>query len=231
MLVSACSTSKEVTKEITFSNTGWKIKQHAEVHGPGNNFWDSTLIVQDEKGIHFSIDETAKGVNCSEIISKHKNYGYGVYEIQINGRLDSLEDNTVFGVFLYQKKRKSAGEIDIEFTKWNDPKKGKVHYSIHNLTSKSPITVSKPYILQGAYTTHIIKWTPERLSFGSFNSHISYDKTLDKQLQIFKTEQKLKPKNYRFHFNFWKLPDTKPTLEKQSIIVKHFKYTALPSNQ
>tara|TARA_B110000211_G_C14086515_1_gene556941 strand:+ start:2865 stop:3584 length:720 start_codon:yes stop_codon:yes gene_type:complete len=225
LFISACTSTKEVTKELSFSKKDWFIKQHGYVHGPGKNLWDSTSIVQDEKGIHFSIDSTSKGIVCSEIISKDHNYGYGVYEIQINGRFDSLANNTVFGIFLYQKKRKSPGEIDVEFTKWNKLNSNNTHYTIHNLSSKSPLSTSQSYNLKGNYTTHIIKWTPDSLSFGLFHGHVSYNKTMDEKLQTLKSDQKTTPFNYRFHINFWKLPNTLPKTEKQKIIVSKFKYT------
>jgi hypothetical protein len=37
-LVSACTSTKEARKEISFSKTVWKVKHHEQAHGPGENY-------------------------------------------------------------------------------------------------------------------------------------------------------------------------------------------------
>lgn len=231
LIASSCSSIKRTPKYHTcLKKLIWEVKNHNTPHGPGNNLWSKDQVAGDVTQIHLSIDSTEFGVQCSEIILEKdvsRKLGYGVYQVHTIGHLDSLEDNTVFGLFLYQKKKKNPVEIDIEYTKWAGKTQNNVHYSKHNFIKDKSVTIEKNINLKPNYHTHIIKWTPDSLSFGTFYGHQSYNSDMDKSLTLMKSEYGKKPKNMRFHINFWKLPNSLPRTEDQEIILKRFKYLPL----
>lgn len=234
-IVQSCTLIQHPPKKYAvLKKSIWAIKEYNTAHGPGKNLWSADQVQADNEGIHFSIDTVNSEIVCSEInLTKYHGYklGYGVYEIRLVGRLDSLQNNTVLGLFLYQKKRKNPLEIDIEFTKWNKDTNKRTNYSLHNFKGKSPQTITSNVDLSTNRSTHIIKWTPSVISFGTFPGHISYDSTLDKELTHFDIQTKRKLKNMKFHINFWKLPNSLPATESQEIILKKFKYIPLKKGE
>lgn len=228
LLLTIGMTSMCTTKRIHFGNESWEVKVTDQVHGPGLNLWGNANVIQKStEGVLFKINEFQKQVNCSEIKSNKKDYGYGTYVFHLKGDLDKLEKNTVFGIFLYENVKDSPLEIDIEFSRWNDSKKKNLHYTIHNFSGHKNKPVSKEFSQTDENTTCIIHWTEEALYLGTFSGHIQFDHEQLKEMQRFQIKQKDKKSNFRIHINYWKLPKSEPEYDNHEILLKKFKYSPI----
>ena len=133
-----------------------------------SNLWDSSFVEVKTDGLHFKIDSASNQATCSEVKSLNQQFGYGVYEIQMTGLIDSIQNSTVFGLFLYEENNDDPLEVDVEFTKWGKEKNNNVHFSIHNLRDKGSQTIKTNLSPGSMVSTHIIKWTPKTILIGSF---------------------------------------------------------------
>lgn len=160
---------------IHFSGYDWKVKTGTGAPNPNSlmeNYWsDSNQSVWvDEKGLHLKVwqDPTDNIWKSAEVMSVDP-MSYGTYSWKINGRIDDLDPNIVVGLFLYSGNHDH--EYDVEFSRWgNDSAKANnadyacwgpnqfIRYGFH-------------MDLTGDYTTHLINWQSDRVSFQSDHGH------------------------------------------------------------
>ena len=80
-------------------------------------------VLIDQKGyLHLRIAKSGASYKSAELFSTD-NIGFGTYQWQIQGSLNSLDPSTVVGLFLYGPQNNvgvdGENEIDIEFSQWN----------------------------------------------------------------------------------------------------------------
>ena len=219
--------SQAYQKQIKFGGETWEVNHYESLHGPGLNLWDSANVRKANQELTFQIDSINKNAVCSEIRSLKQDFGYGVYEIQLTGIIDSIKQNTVFGLFLYQKESDNPLGVDIEFTKWDQKDNNNVHFSIHNLRDKGSQTISTNLTPGINQSTHVIKWTPSNILLGSFDGHIEYTEKLDDQLTKMDYDSSIEPEDLRFHINYWKFGKSERKDESRDITVNKFRYTSI----
>lgn len=220
VFVFSCITTHE--KELMINKgVSWAIKTHEKVHGPGNNQW-AMEHSDDEEPIVFRISNNDSTPICSEIFSTKKDFGFGIYTLHFVGNLNSIQDNTVLGIFLYECKKEKPLEVDIEFTKWNDETGPNLHYTLHNFKEIPSKPQSKSFKLNGDYFTCIIKWDESGLYLGAFHGHIMYESQLLNSMTKFKLNRSDQRNNFRMHINYWKMGNTYPRSETEKISLKQF---------
>src|SRR5436190_405258 len=106
-------------KTIHFCGYDWSVRSGRG--GPGPNSWDDTNVWLDDSGaLHLKIRHRDGQWSCAEA-TMQKRLGLGIYEFQISGGIDRLDDNVVLGLFNYPTSdvgSDAAHEIDIEIARW-----------------------------------------------------------------------------------------------------------------
>lgn len=116
------------SRRISFSGFNWVVKRTVtDSIGPGPNFFsdDSADVWTDSEGLHLSIVQRDSRWYCSEVIAD-STLGYGLYAFRVRTKVDTLDPNTVLGLFTWDDcapfVRTNASstfrELDIEFSKW-----------------------------------------------------------------------------------------------------------------
>ncbi|MBC01868.1 MAG: hypothetical protein CMJ34_01005 [Phycisphaerae bacterium] len=117
------------SRRIDFAGHTWRVKNTYQGPGP-NQFSDSTdnARVQSDGSLFLGIDQAGPW-RCAELaIEDH--LGYGTYRFVTRGRLDQLDPNVVFGLFIWEYVScyensvmwwNPPNEFDIEFSRWGDP--------------------------------------------------------------------------------------------------------------
>lgn len=219
-------------KEIKFSGRTWTVRATGD-GGPGPNHWSARNAFVDAKGhLHLKLTHQQQRWECAEVFTTDR-LGFGLYQFQVVGRLDQLDPNVVLGLFNYPTKEvgpDGTNEIDLEFSRWGDPKVNPGNYVVYPTKAglpHSPFTY--PITLNGDYTTHRFRWHAERIEFQSLHGHRD-----DNQQQFATwTFKPAKPadaigqKPMPVHMNLWCVKGQPPMNGREvEIVIKSFKFVA-----
>ncbi len=115
---------------LEFSDRTWRVK--SAYTGPGPNSFSSSAsnaTVRPDGSLRLAINQSGSQWRCSEVVVEDV-LGYGTYRFKTRGRLDLLDPNVVFGLFLWEYPGcyedevmwwNPPNEFDIEFSRWGQP--------------------------------------------------------------------------------------------------------------
>src|SRR5579862_9347753 len=85
---------------IDWKGYTWTVKQGSGL-GPGPNNWDPANVSIDSNGyLHLRISNSGSGWTCAEVQTKA--LGFGTYQWQVEGPIDTIDKNVVLGLFGYK---------------------------------------------------------------------------------------------------------------------------------
>lgn len=124
LAAAAClSVSAHAQTTVQFSGYIWDVRP-AETGGPGPNRWDPKSVRVDPQGrLHLRLNHRDGQWQCAEV-STQKSFGFGRYEFEVLGPLDTFDPNVVLGLFDYPHPGQGSdgtNEIDIEYSRWGKP--------------------------------------------------------------------------------------------------------------
>jgi hypothetical protein len=167
-------------RSVEFSGFTWWVKESNNRAGPGPNWWSASednVWVDKQGRLHMKITYRDGNWFCSEVVCKEP-ANYGTYTFHVSGPIDKLDPRVILGFFTWDDtsfKTQANCEIDIEFSRWNDADAPNLHYSVQ--PAYGPDTPSGRYkerthashiVLKNPQSTHTFTWTPERITFASF---------------------------------------------------------------
>ena len=214
---------------IRFSGYEWIVRSSYGQTPPGPNYFsnsDDTIWVDNSGYLNLTIKNDQGHWLCCEITSREK-MGYGVYTIKLQGRIDLLDPQTVFGFFTWDKQNPPLySEIDIEFSKWGDPERDIGQFTLQPYTEESNKHIF-PIELDGELTTHIIVWEPEQIVFESWHGSEPGKYLIARWVR--EGNGIPEPGKCTVHFNLW-LFQGQPLQEAQNqhLAIREFSYDPLP---
>lgn len=165
---------------INFSGFRWNIKVSTTPAAPGNNFFSGSadnVFVDPEGFLHLKISQQSKVWACVEL-SADTTFGYGDFVFYPATKLDNLDRNVVLSLDLGIQHPTSdtdpQPDCGVRFTKWGS--KSAVNplvYTVKPTNSKTHLThfPQFPFVMQGDYSTHVVKWRENHITFVSFHDH------------------------------------------------------------
>jgi len=146
---------------LTFSGYTWTIKDSGTATaGPGPNNWAAANAFVDANGyLHLKLTKASGKWYCAEVTST-QNFGYGTYQWNVEGRIDTLDKNVVFGMFNYSGDD-GRDEMDIEYSKFGSATANNTNFTIYpaqTVTSTADWhTTYNTSLTDGTYTTQRFK--------------------------------------------------------------------------
>ena len=173
--------AKTAPRTLKFAGLTWWVKASRDgLAGPGPNYFsaDPQDVFVDEQGrLHLTISHRDGKWFSTEVVTQATT-GYGQYEFHLVGPVDGLDPNAVLGLFTWDShtwKTDANSEIDIELTRWADADAPNLNYSVHpgwgpdTESGKHPErTTLFDMALDGDESTHVINWTPTRVTNSSY---------------------------------------------------------------
>ena len=167
--------------DIFFSGYGWRKKASSFPVGPGPNFFSSSdkNIWLDANGyLHLKITKEGTQWKSAEVIST-ANFGYGTYVFTLASDVSNLNEKAVLGLFTWDDStfyEQANSEIDIEFSKWNNPTDTLLlTYSAQPVLFENPVIYSErtyhPIMKVSALktnTTHAFTWKQNEVTWVSY---------------------------------------------------------------
>jgi hypothetical protein len=170
-------------KTITFSGYQWDVR--AGTGGPGPNNWDDGNAEVDVNGLlHLKITSSTNADgdtewHCVELNTEQR-FGFGLYQFQLNSRIDQLDPNVVLGLFKYPTPDvgpDGTNEIDVEFAQWGNPNAKNADYVVYPAdgprvnTKDQKDNIEFTTALDGNYSNHQFLWESDQVTFQSFHGH------------------------------------------------------------
>jgi hypothetical protein len=170
---------------INFSGINWLVREETGTSGPGDNYWSnstSSVWVDAEGHLHMKLrkDAATNRWVCAEVTSQ-QNFGYGSYVWKVEGRVDQLDKNIVFGLFNYKAGEDGRHEVDIEFARWGNNAWPNFNYTVYppyaytvqevGEAPKQKVDTSYELSLNGSYSTYRFNRTSQAVTYTSFHGH------------------------------------------------------------
>lgn len=154
-----------VVKKIHFSGYDWTVRSSGSDRGGEPNAYDPANAWTDEKGyLHLRTADKDGRWTCAEV-SLARSLGYGTYKIVVEDSAH-LPASAVVGFLTYDDVRTQdfANEIDIELSRWGDPKRKNAQYVIQPFYV--PENVFR-FEAPSGRVTHSFRWEPGKATFQS----------------------------------------------------------------
>lgn len=217
-------------KRIRFAGEVWEVRPNG-VGSPRNNRWCQANAFVDADGrLHLKLTQLPNGRWCSAEVHSVRRMGFGTYQWQLDGRVDTFDRNVVLGLFHYPTADvggDATNEIDIELAKWGYPDANGLNYTIYPRRADLPNTsVNFPIALEGTATTHRYIWSPTAIrlqatdGYYDDNRHPIADWTYAPKQPQARIAQRPMP----VYMNLWTIAaptDGKPV----EIVIRDFRFT------
>jgi hypothetical protein len=164
---------------LTFAGRQWWIKHAPFIMGPGGNFFSNhpnDVWVDNNGHLHLTVTEREGTWRCTEVVSL-ENMGYGTYIWTIRGNPVDIDPTIVLGLFTWDDSTfamEANSEVDIEFSKWLDPKQEyTLQYGVQpiNFGPYFPERDHKPEVDPKTWigvSTHAFTWTDTLITWASW---------------------------------------------------------------
>ncbi|MEO6669290.1 MAG: immunoglobulin domain-containing protein [Ferruginibacter sp.] len=164
-----------VRAKIDFSDMSWNITDsRLDTVRPGPNYFDPNNVWLDNNGfLHLAIKKnTSTGKwYCSEVFTD-STFASGVYQFWVEGRIDLLDKNVVFGMFDYKGPvTDQFEENDIEYAKWGNSSADILNYTVYPAfgTPGGRETYHMPCTLNNSNSTQRFTRKYDNILFQSLN--------------------------------------------------------------
>jgi len=218
-------------KSLYFAGYSWNVRGDG-VGNPANNTWKRDNAWVDARGrLHLRLTNDHGHWSSAEV-EMDRRLGYGIYQFQLDSRVDMLDKNVILGLFNYPTDDVGpdrTNEIDIEFARWGEAVNNPLNFTVWpaDLQHKPSGQTFAP-AMTAAQTTHRWIWRRKSIRFqstlGHFddNRHPLADYTFAPADFINAISRSPMP----VHINLWMKapPSDGRTVE---IVISSFKYTPL----
>ncbi len=198
------------TRMIRWAGIDWYVKAADSPVGPGpNRFSDDedSVWVDSNGNLHLKIVKDGANWYSAEIFSVERT-SYGMHRAYVDSSINDLNENVVFGFFLYQD---DEHEIDFEGARWGDPFGPNAQFALQPW--QVPGNRERFFINDSGPTLHEIDWQAGQVDFRSLYGHDPSGGTLIHDYMI-DSGVPVEERDLRIRLNLWLL---NPILNPQNL--------------
>ncbi len=202
---------------VQWSGYEWVVKSSKEPFGPGPNLWSDSqesVWVDGEGRLNLKLRKIGERWHCAEVYSV-RSLGYGKYIFYLDSRVDNLDANVVVGMFVHSD---DMNEIDIEFSKWSEPRKYTYHQFVLQPRIDDTNIKRSDYRDRTPLSSHLFHWAPTGVSFRSYVGHDIENKPPHKSWDYVGPNNP-RPSTEKVHINLWLYKGEPPTDDHEAILV------------
>lgn len=230
-------------KIIKFSGKDWTVKRRDCPGGPGGNLFsdDPRRVWVDQAGLHLTITKGKSGRWYSTEVILKKSFGYGIYRIVTNSRVDIYNENVVGGLFLWDTQACAFHnrEIDIlEFARWGNANEYTNAQNVVQPCNACPGCSDNCERFRVDLTnedqllTHFLIWTPKKAEFRTYRGKFaSLPAPSDKNLVnswVYDGSDLPEPGKEKVRFNLWLFGGNPPSDGKKAdLVITDFAWTPI----
>ena len=219
-------------RTLSFSGRTWRVKGPGYL-GPGPNLFDDSAnaATVDANGqLDLTIHKIGSSWYSSEV-ALVDSLGYGDYVFTTRGHLDTLDPNTVFGMFLWEYGPcydtsylwwNPYNEIDVEISRWGYSGLPDAQFVAQPASTTGNLHRFNVTYSDTGLVSYAMRWLPGSVQYRCWAGG-PHDEATSAQLQAWTyTGAALpRPESPRVHLNMWQL--AAPTVT-QSVVVNAFTF-------
>jgi len=208
-------------RTIQFSGFEWEVKRAEHKVGPGPNFFSDapeSVFVDDQGRLHMKVRKTAQGWTSSEVYL-NKPLGYGKYTFEVDTPAKEVDDQMVLGLFTYgESEDYYHREIDVEISRWADPKFDNTQFVIQPYEVKENIQRFE-LAPEAASSVHSFEWRKEKIDFKT--AAPGFEKTWS-----YEGKDNPVPGDETVHINLWLFEGKAPAADRDyEMVIRKFTFT------
>jgi hypothetical protein len=225
-------------RTLTFAGRTWRVKGPG-YFGPGPNLFSDDaddVWVDGDNRLHLT-NSYQSGNWYSTEVALADPLGYGDYVFTTQGRLDELDPNVVFGLFLWQYGPcydaeflwwNPYNEIDIEFSRWGYAANEIAQFVAQPFDYPGNILRFDASFDDGELTSHAFRWLPDRVEYRSWRGGPA-DETPANTIRAwtYTGPHIPRPEQPRVHLNLWRFDA--PPATAQEVVLADFTFVPEPS--
>lgn len=216
---------------LSFSGYTWTVTNSGtSTQSPGPNYFSSANAWVDSNGfLHLKMakNPTTNNWECAEV-TLNQSPGYGIYQWKVEGRIDTLDQNVVFGMFNYSGND-GYDEMDIEFSRWGRAVNNNLDFTLYPATgsTKSSVETVATIGLTGDYTTHrITRYGADSVKFQSLGGFYDNDTNIFVSQTWTNPPQSISTLSMPVMMNLWLFKGVPPVNgQNVEIVIHEFKFT------
>jgi hypothetical protein len=217
--------------KLDFSGYTWRVRDTQDAsQGPGPNYFSSSpenVWLDSEGQLHLMITFRNGNWYCAEVYSE-ESFGYGIYTFFTKSRVDTIDMNSVLGLFTYLD---DTNEIDIEFSRWGWVD-GKNTWYVTQPGQTGGNAYGYDMVLLDNYSTHSFNWQSDYIKFRSLYGHYYEPPSQDDVIQEWNYTGPDIPmeSTERAHMNLWLMSGLAPSDGQEvEVIIKGFDFNKQPT--
>lgn len=228
-------------RTVEFSGYTWRVKglDAQTRYGPGGFAFGPTpqsVWVDDDGRLHLRVVEI-DGVWYSTEVRLTEALGHGDYRFTTRGRVDDLDPNLIFGLFLWEYQASYAGvertnianEFDIEFGNWKDPERAPAQFVCQPWQRPANL---HPYRFElkddQSLSTHAFRWRPDAVDCRAWRGGPEEEYVAPARLTTWTYEGPHIPTGTpQVHLNLWCIEEPPARGVAQEVVIDRFEFVPL----
>lgn len=211
-----------VQKTLHFSGYDWNVRAAGSDRGGEPNDYDPENAWVDGHGfLHLRIGYHDGKWACAEVNLTHS-LGYGTYRFVVQDT-SHLGPFAVLGFFTWDELRSEdfRNELDIELSRWGDPKGKNAQYVVQPFYV--PENISR-FTTPPGIVTHSFQWHPGTVSFSSFRGALPGSRQTSVGHHVFTTGIP-NPASEAVHISMYDFHRSKnPAPQPSEVVIEKFEY-------
>jgi len=220
-------------RTLDFSGYTWRVKGPG-YYGPGPSLFSddpSCVWVDGEGKLHLTIKRIGGSWYSTEVALVDL-LGYGDYVFTTETQLDLLDRHAVLGLFLWEYRRcydpayswwNPSNEMDIEFSRWDDPGNEIAHYVVQPYDYPGNIVNFDISFSPDEVTSHAFRWLPDKVEYRSWRGGPA-DEAPENMINswTYTGPHIPRPERPRVHMNLWQFNGSPST--EQEVVISQFTF-------
>jgi hypothetical protein len=204
---------------LTFAGRTWRVKGPG-FYGPGGNLFCDTsncAWVDAQGKLHLTYQKLGNYWYGTEVVTEEA-LGYGDYILTTEGRLDLIDPQVVFGIFLWEYGAcwsdsylwwNAFNEIDIEYSYWGNPNANLGQFVAQPYDWAGNLNRFDYDFIAGEVTSHAMRWLPDKVEYRAWRGGPGDESPANLIASWTYTGPHIpRPEQPRLHLNLWRFDGT-----------------------
>lgn len=223
-------------RAFDFAGHSWRVKGPG-FYGPGPNVFsdEESNVAVTADGMRLAITGAPGAWASSEVVLEQP-LGYGDYVFTTKGRVDTIADNVVLGLFLWQYPRcydpqnlwNQHNEIDVELSRWGDPNNDIAQFVVQPYDHPGNIHRFDIAYADDELVSYAFRWLPGRIEYRAWRGGPD-DESPASMLRswTYRGVHLPIPEQPRLHLNLWHLGAGPSDGQPQAVTLADFRFQAM----